>query len=101
MNLPHTVAVSWRELFRDKDIVIGDTFIVPRERAKSCQSRLNQIGFGTKSEPHDEPGHVLIRVVQYGTGQPNREMYIKELRTLSTKQLKSVVEACRTNGLIK
>lgn len=101
MNLPHTVAVSWSKLFQDKDIVIGDTFIVPRERAKSCQSRLNQIGFGTKSEPCAEPGHVLVRVVQYGTGQPNREIYIKELRTLSTKQLKSVVEACRTNGLIK
>lgn len=101
MKLPHTVNVSWRNLFRDRDIVIGDTFIVPSDRAKSCQSRLNQIGFGTKSEPCDEPGHVLVRVAYYGTSQTNRDFYIKELRTLSTKQLKTVVEACRKNGIIK
>ena len=101
MNLPHTVNVSWRELFSRKDIVIGDTFIVPIERVKSCQSRLNQIGFGTKREPCAEAGYALVRVVQYGTSQTNRELYIKELRTLSTKQLKTVVAACRANGLIK
>lgn len=100
-TLPHTISVSWRELFRDRDIVIGDTLLVPVERIKSAQTRLNQLGYGTRREPCDEPGHILLRIVQFGTTQTNRELYIRELRTLSTKQLAAVVESCRQNGLIK
>ena len=101
MSLPRTTNISWRELFRNRDIVIGDTLIVPSDRARSCQTRLNQLGYGTKREPCEEPAHVLIRIVQFGTVQTNRELYIRELRTLTTKQLANVVAACRENGLIK
>ena len=66
MKLPRTINISWRELFRDRDIVIGDTFIVPADRARSCQSRLNQLGFGAKREASTEPGCAVTAAAERG-----------------------------------
>jgi hypothetical protein len=99
--LPKTINISWRELLRDQDIMLGDTFVVPIERVRSCQSRLNQFGYGTKREPCSQHGSAIVRVVEFSTTKTNRELYIKELRRLTTKQLGDVVAACRQNGLIK
>ena len=99
--LPRTLNISWRELLRDQDIMLGDTFVVPIERVRSCQARLNQFGYGTKREPCADPAEAIVRVVEFRTAQTNRELYIKELRRMTTKQLGDVVAACRQNGLIK
>lgn len=100
-KLPKTINISWRELLRDQDIMLGDTFVVPIERVRSCQSRLNQFGYGTKREPCGDPESAIVRVVEFCTAKTNREQYIKELRRLTTKQLGDVVAACRQNGLLQ
>jgi hypothetical protein len=94
-NVGAPVPETMIDVFRQA--VIGDEFIVPRDRRATVTTTLNKAGWSVRTSVN-EAGEWVLRII--GEKQDDKESIIRKLKQLDLRQLKAVVAACKQAKLI-